>query len=33
MLNMNFKTPFISRDYSMKEFKKDLKAAIESAGL
>lgn len=33
MLNMNFKTPFLNRDYGMKEFKRDLKSAIESAGL
>lgn len=33
MLNMHFKTPYISRDYGMKEYKRDLKSAIELAGI
>jgi hypothetical protein len=33
MLNMSFYTPNISRDYSMKEFKRDLKVVLQQAGI
>ncbi len=33
MLNMSFFSPNISRDYSMKEFKRDLKVVLQQAGI
>ena len=33
MLNMTFFSPNISRDYSMKEFKRDLKVVLQMAGI
>jgi len=33
MLNLEFITPNINRDYSMKEFKRDLKAVLQKAGI
>ena len=33
MLNMQFFSPSISRDYSMKEFKRDLKQVMQWAGI
>jgi len=33
MLNMTFYSPNISRDYSLKEFKRDLKQALQTAGV
>jgi dynein heavy chain 2 len=33
LLNMEFFSPNISRDYSMKEFKRDLKVVLQKAGI
>lgn len=33
MLNMQFFSPNISRDYTMKEFKRDLKQVLQWAGI
>jgi len=33
MLNLEFITPNINRDYSMKEFKRDLKVVLQKAGI
>jgi dynein heavy chain 2 len=33
MLNAEFYSPNINRDYGMKEFKRDLKKALEMAGV
>ena len=33
MLNAEFYTPNINRDYGMKEFKRDIKKALEMAGV
>jgi hypothetical protein len=33
LLNMDFCTPSIGRDYCMKEFKRDLKEVLQKAGI
>lgn len=33
LLNMEFFSPHINRDYSMKEFKRDLKVVLQKAGI